>query len=183
MECAECGATFTSGRYDQRFCSTQHKNNYHQRLFYQRTQFKQRDYLIASNELDVLKEQNGALQNENDLLKTEIERLKQERLDRDEYLKGIIDRYKGIADKREEEIERLEETIDIQKKEIDRLKLERRVYQQEKTKKASNLTREHLERVYTQELKRQFPNDVIVQEHIGAIRSFNASYINALVTA
>jgi hypothetical protein len=44
------------------------------------------------------------------------------------------------------------------------------------------LTREHLERVLTSEIRRQFPSDPHIQEHIGAIRSFNASYINALVT-
>ena len=48
-------------------------------------------------------------------------------------------------------------------------------------KGAAHLTREHLERVLHGEIRRQFPNDPVVQEHIGAIRAFNASYINALV--
>lgn len=181
--CDYCQSSYVAHRKDQRFCCASHNVMYYQNKRKVNNQTLIHSLVAQQKTFDELKEENGALQKENDILKTEVDRLKIERVDRDEYLKGIIDRYKGIADKREEEIDRLENTIIKQKGEIDRLKLERRVYDQEKTKRHQHFTRDHLERVLTSEIKRQFPNDVIVQEHIGAIRSFNASYINALVTA
>jgi uncharacterized protein YlxW (UPF0749 family) len=79
MLCEECGIIFTARRYDQRFCCTQHKNNYHQRSFYQKEKDKRSDYLTASNEIDTLKEEN--------------ERLKEQIKERDEQ----IDNWKEIV--------------------------------------------------------------------------------------
>jgi hypothetical protein len=56
----------------------------------------------------------------------------------------------------EGQIDNLAAQIKKQKDEIERLKLDRRVYQQEKTKKAATFTSDHLERVLKQEMKRQF---------------------------
>jgi hypothetical protein len=165
MECVECGATFTSKRYDQRFCNIQHKNSYHQRLFSQRHASKYDAALQASSETDDLKREHERLKEQNESLKDSIRK----------YDKHISDKDK--------ETDHWRDLLRIRDEEIERLKLERRVYQQEKTKKAHNLTRDHLERVLTSEIRRQFPNDTIIQEHIGAIRAFNASYINALVTS
>ena len=69
------------------------------------------------------------------------------------------------------------------KQEIERLKLERRVIDKTNINKRQHFAREHLERILTSEIKRQFPNDSIVQAHIDSIRHFCASYINALVAA
>ena len=172
MKCAECGAPFTPKRYDQCFCCTQHKNNYHQRLFDKRAYDKRRDYLIASNDIDQLKQDNEALREQVDKLNKDIENWKE-----------VVRRHHNERDDHLRKIEERDDTITSQKKEIDRLKLERRVYEQERTKRHQSFSRDHLERVLTSEIKRQFPKDPTVQEHIGPIRHFAASYINALVTA
>jgi hypothetical protein len=159
MNCKECGAPFAPRRMDQRFCSASHGVTYCQKK-------KRREALInASTEIDGLT--------------LEIERLRVEKLQRDEYLKGIINRYKEIADQREAEIDRLEDTIKERNIEIERLKAEKKSVV---NRPATMLNRDHLQDVLNKELRRQFPKNSELQAHIGAIRAFNASYINALVT-
>jgi cell division protein FtsB len=181
MQCAECGATFVPKRSDQRFCCAQHKNNYHQRAFYQKEKEKRSDYLTASFDIDTLKEENERLKDENELLKNDNERLNKGRLDRDDYFKSIINRYRDIADKREAEIERLEDTIKKKDAEIERLKLEKRFLNKEAITNRQKFTTDHMERVYKNELRRKFPNDALMKEHIEPIRSFMADYIHAMV--
>jgi hypothetical protein len=62
MICAECGATFFPRRYDQRFCCTQHKNNYHQRLFDQRAYDNRKRLVTSSSELQRVQRENERLQ-------------------------------------------------------------------------------------------------------------------------
>ena len=166
MKCKECGATFTPYKADQLFCCAAHGSKYHQRAYRRRSQVKHEAALLVSTELDILKEQNGALQKENEELKIQNEQWKES-----------VRKYHRRVEQLEELIEKRDDTIISQKKEIEQLK------DQQKTKRTSDFKREHLERVLTSEIKRQFPNDTIIQTHVEAIRSFNASYINTLVTA
>jgi hypothetical protein len=167
MECKECGVTFTPKRYDQRFCSS----NCRKRSFDKEKALQASP--DASSELAEMKRENEALHQR-------IEKLKQEKLDRDEYLKGIINNYKEIADQRDLEIDRLEDTIRERNSELERLMKEKQVLM---NRPPAMLNRQHLQDVLNKELRSQFPKDPEIQAHIGAIRAFNASYINALVTA
>jgi FtsZ-binding cell division protein ZapB len=171
MICEECGASFIPYKSDQRFCCAAHNSKHRQKVYRQRTQVKHEAAVLASTEIDDLREQNGALQKENDELRIQNEQWKES-----------IKKHNERIGRLEEIIDKRDDTITIQKKEIERLKLERRVIDKTNTNKRQHFAREHLERVLTSEIKRQFPNDTLVQTHIVAIRSFNASYINALVT-
>ena len=171
MECKECGATFTPYKADQLFCCGSHASKHRQKAYRQRAQIKHAEALQATTEIDDLKQQNSALQ-------IEIDRLKEE----NEMWKESIKKHNERIGRLEEIIDKRDDTITSQKKEIERLKLERRVIdQQKRTKRTSDLTRSHLNAVLNKELRRQFPNSPETQAHIGAIRSFNAHYINAVV--
>jgi hypothetical protein len=117
MQCAECGASFVQSKPNQRFCGAAHSNKHRQKLFHQR-------------KLIVAQQVNGE---ELDSIKREHERLKEQ----NESLKDSIRKYdKHISDK-DKEIDHWRDLLRIRDEEIERLKLERRAYQQEKTKKAS----------------------------------------------
>jgi chromosome segregation ATPase len=172
MQCAECGATFVQYKSDQRFCCATHASKHRQRLFRRKQRAVEQVALQASSELDQLRRENERLREENEKWKNSI---KQQHNTIDEL--GIkIDNRDGIIIERNKEIERLR--LEILKHERSNAKHAENIKLSKET-----LTREHLERALTSEIRRQFPSDPHIQEHIGAIRSFNASYINALVTA
>ena len=77
MQCKECGATFIQNREWQRFCCTQHRNAYNQRNFYQREQKQKSDYLIASNDINILKQENERLTAQLKSKDAEIKQLEQ----------------------------------------------------------------------------------------------------------
>jgi chromosome segregation ATPase len=116
MQCAECGATFTQYKSDQRFCCEAHSNKHRQRLF----RSKRRAALQASSELDQLRQENEALRKN---IRHEQERF--------ENMKDVIKKHDDIADKMIIEIDRQKEELkekDViignRNNEIERLKLE-----------------------------------------------------------
>jgi chromosome segregation ATPase len=175
MRCVQCDTAFDPHQFDQKFCSATCSNRHHQKVYRQRAKSSkaslQSTVIQASSELDQLKQENERLREENEKWKNSI---KQQHNTIDEL--GIkIDNRDGIIIERNKEIERLR--LEILKHERSNAKHAENIKSSKQT-----LTREHLERVLTSEIRRQFPSDPHIQEHIGAIRSFNASYINALVT-
>jgi chromosome segregation ATPase len=169
--CDYCGHSYVAHRRDQRFCCSSHNTMFYQKQKRDVTKAKIEAALQSSSDLDQLRQENERLRTENDQLKEQKEQWKNSIIKHNER----IGRLEEIIDKRDD-------TIKEREKEIERLKLEKRLFNQTSVKNAATLTREHLERVLTSEIRRQFPSDPHIQEHIGAIRSFNASYINALVT-
>jgi hypothetical protein len=110
-QCILCGKEIHKKRPTKKYCSGACRN----KTFFQRRanlDFERKYHalresqLLALSELDTLKEQNVALQKENDKLKAELDMLKQ-KPERDDYPKSIINRYKEIADKGEAEMDRL----------------------------------------------------------------------------
>jgi chromosome segregation ATPase len=176
MRCFQCDTNFDPHQFDQNFCSAACSNRHHQKLYRQRAKSRkarlQSTVIQASSEIEQLKENNERLQEENEKLKEQNEQWKTSIIKHNER----IGRLEEIIDKRDD-------TIKVRDQEIERLKLEKRLFNQTSVRNAATLTREHLERVLHSEIRRQFPSDTHIQEHIVAIRSFNASYINALVTA
>jgi hypothetical protein len=77
MQCKECGATFIQNREWQRFCCTQHRNAYNQRNFYQREQKQKSDYLIASSDINILKQEIERLKAQLNAKESEIQQLEQ----------------------------------------------------------------------------------------------------------
>jgi FtsZ-binding cell division protein ZapB len=165
MNCAECGAIFVPKRHDQRFCSTQHANKHRQKSF---QNFRTKTLLTASNELDELKHEKERLQTEKEELRKNNEELEKQ----NKHWKEVIVIHHKQLDDNAETIERLEN-------ELERLRKEKQVLM---NRPQTMLNREHLQDVLNKELRSQFPKDPEIQAHIGAIRAFNASYINALVT-
>jgi hypothetical protein len=165
MQCLECGGTFIQCKSDQRFCSAAHNSKYRQRLYRQRKNERANTLQTSFEEYDKYKEEH----------KIDNEHL--------ESLRESIRRYHRRSEQLEEIIDKRDDTLKERDKEIERLKLEKRLFNQINVKTTTTFTREHLERVLTSEIRRQFPKDPEIQGHIGAIRAFNASYINALVTA
>jgi hypothetical protein len=166
MKCKECGATFTVKQTDQTFCCAAHRNKYHQRIH----RLKEKEALLtSSNDLDNLKQENDQLKKDSEALQKDNEELAKQ----NQHWKGIIVRHRKQLDDNAETIERLEN-------ELMRLRKEKQVLMNRPT---TMLNREHLQDVLNKELRTQFPKDPEIQAHIGAIRAFNASYINALVTA
>jgi septal ring factor EnvC (AmiA/AmiB activator) len=166
MNCKECGATFAPRRTGQAFCSAAHSNNYHQRIHRQKEKEAQ---LMASNELDTVKQENDQLKKDNEALRKELDELDKQST----RWKEVIVRHHKQLDDNAETIERLEH-------ELERLRKEKKALV---NRPQTKLNREHLQDVLNKELRRQFPKDPEVRNHIGAIRAFNASFINALVTA
>jgi chromosome segregation ATPase len=166
--CGMCEKPFHKWRPQQRFCSKPCKTKYHN----MKVQINTEALLNVSSEADDLKEQNGRLQKDNELLRQENERWK-----------DAIRRHHNERDNHLEKIEQLEDTIKERDKAIERLKTMERLLTFNHKDRHSTFTREHLETIFVKEIRRQFPNNAHIQEHIGAIRDFNASYINALVAA
>jgi hypothetical protein len=157
IDCDHCHHRFTPRQANQRFCSPSHHAMHYQRK-------KKAAQLSLSSDIDTIKQENERLKEEN------------------ERWKESLRRHNNIKDFLEEQTDRFSEQIKRKDTEIEQLKLERRVYNQRKVKRAAHFTRAHLELVLKSEIKRQFPNNEEMQTHIGAIQAFNASYIHALVT-
>lgn len=162
MNCKECGATFAVKYIGQTFCCAAHRNKYHQRMHRQKEKEKLGSYVRASNDIDTLKQENEALRSELD-----------EILKQNDHWKDVIRRHHKQLDDQAATIEKLEN-------DLERTRKEKKVLMNRPT---TTLNREHLQDVLNKELRAQFPKDPEIQTHIGAIRAFNASYINALVAA
>jgi predicted nuclease with TOPRIM domain len=120
------------------------------------------------------KKRKEALINASNANNEELERLKNENTtlqEQNDHWKDVIRRHHKQLDDQAATIEKLEN-------DLERLRKEKVVMNRPQTM----LNREHLQDVLNKELRRQFPKDPEIQAHIGAIRAFNASYINALVT-
>jgi chromosome segregation ATPase len=152
LKCIECGATFVPVQKHQKFCCAYH------RVKFCTKEKKKAALYNASNanneELERLKDENTKLQEQND------------------HWKEVIRRHHKQLDDHAATIEKLEN-------DLERLRKEKQVLMNRPT---TMLNRDHLQDVLNKELRRQFPKDPEIQAHIGAIRAFNASYINALVT-
>jgi archaellum component FlaC len=119
------------------------------------------------------KKRKEALINASNVNNEELERLKDENTrlqEQNDHWKDVIRRHHKQLDDNAAIIEKLEN-------DPERLRKEKNVLM---NRPATTLNREYLQDV---QLRRQFPKDPELQTHIGAIRAFNASYINALVTA
>jgi peptidoglycan hydrolase CwlO-like protein len=164
---ARRSSTFVPYKSDQRFCSAYHRVKYCAEN--KRKQALYNASMENNEELERLRDDNERYKNENDRLNDQLENLKES-----------IKKYNDRIDRLEEIIDKRDGALKQRNEELERLRKEKKVLM---NRPATNLTRKHLQSVLNSEIRRQFPNDVDVQAHIVAIRSFNASSINALATS
>jgi hypothetical protein len=166
MNCAECGATFTPYKADQRFCSAAHKNRYHNKANRQRAQAIHDEALLASTELETLKEQ--------------LEHLKEQ----NEQFKSSIKRHHDILDEKDKEIDHWKDLVRIRDKEIERLKFEAPLQDKniaEVRKLTSILVTNNIHKQYDDYYKKTFREYTPVG--VEAIRTFGARFFHDVVRA